>query len=263
MAGSSAAARRPALPVFDTVATAYRYVWAERVTFLRLSAPWLVLGLLLFVGGPALGLFGFEAAWLLEGSVDGLGYGAVAVAWLRHLVLGEPWPRFGAPAGVPVFRYIFWSLVLGVLAAVPVSVASLIGAAMPVASVPALLAGVVAGVAIAVHLLFVPVGAALGERPAFARSAALVRGNAVRITLGLVAASVPLALFGLALVLLLATLFGEAAPDPGRVPPPSAVTVLGDLVVRLVHYADAAIAASFVAGVWSRLVAGEGPGSAA
>lgn len=245
----SGPAREP-LPVFAIVAAAYRYVWAELPALLRLSAPWLAAGLALFAGGAVLGLYSFETAAMLEGLLDWLGYAAVAVAWLRHLVLGEAWPAFGAPPGAPAVRYLLWSVVLGVCASLPVGVASLLAAAAPALWIPLLGAGVLAAVAIAVHLLFVPVGAALDERPSFAQSAQLVRGRAVRIAVGFLTAILPLGIAGALAALAAASLFGTGDPDA----PDGAALLVTDLVVRLVHYADASVTASYVAGLYSRLV---------
>lgn len=245
----SGPAREP-LPVFAIVAAAYRYVWAELPALLRLSAPWLAAGLALFAGGAVLGLYRFETAAMLEGLLDWLGYAAVAVAWLRHLVLGEPWPAFGAPPGAPAVRYLLWSVVLGVCASLPVGVASLLAAAAPALWIPLLGAGVLAAVAIAVHLLFVPVGAALDERPSFAQSAALVRGHAIRIVVGFVSAILPLGIAGALAAVAVGNLFGAGDPDA----PGGPGLLVADLVVRLVHYADAAVTSTFLAGIHSRLV---------
>lgn len=249
MTGRSGSARQPKLPVLAIVATAYRYVWAERAVFLRLALPWLTLGLLLVATGPALGLHTLETAFLLEAVLDMLGYAAVAVVWLRHLVLGEPWPGFGAPPSLPALQYLLWSLILGLLAAIATILVSLPGLVVPALRPPLLIVGALVGIAIAVHLLFVPVGAALGDRPTFAQSARLVRGNAIRIVAGFIMASMPLALAGGMALFLLGLLSAEADPATA-----GAGLLFGDFTVRFVHYADASVATSFIAGVYSRLV---------
>lgn len=237
------------LPVLALVLTAYRYVWAERLTFLRLATPWLGAGLAIAAGAAPLGLYSQTTAGLLVSLIDWLGYAAVAVAWLRHLVLGEAWPGLGAPLRAPAVRYLLWSAALGMAALLPVLAASLLAALVPALRVPLLAAGTFVAVVIAVHLLFLPLGAALDERLAVAQSIQLVRGHAIRIVFGFVAAIVPLALASVVAAIIVSELTDAQRLNAGGL-------LLRDLVVRLLHYADASITASFLAGLYSRLVRG-------
>ncbi|GBD43910.1 hypothetical protein HRbin40_01393 [bacterium HR40] len=240
-----------ALPVVALVVSAYAYVWARRAVFFRLSLPWIL-------AGPALALLGVavvpshplmrDAPVRLGSSVDPFGGAALAVAWLRHLVLGEPWPRFGAPFGWRALRFLLWWLLLRLSYLLPLVLVALLGAALPIPTHPvvAIATGVAAmavGMLVAVYLLPLMVGVALDDRPSLMQSLRFVHGHALRIWAGVLLAEIPFALF--------VGLLGLVGPGQLGFGFDALVFLLGE---RFALYAGIAVQASYAAGVYGRLL---------
>ncbi len=251
------------------VLQAYRYLLAEQRRLIRLALGWLLLayalGLLLsrLPGVPS------PQAWAIANLIDFLGYSAVSVAWLRHLVLGEAWPNRMAPLRRPVFAYIFWGLLAMLLAVVPVLLASSLWGgllALLFARSPAqaeLLIGytVMAGALLASYLftrlMFVPLARALGEPMRFVGSLALSRGNGLRLLLGSFLVVLPLLLLAILASLLLLGGAGASGDVPGLPSQGAPLRPLGlllDLLLRSVQYAEAALTATFAAGSYAFLL---------
>lgn len=260
------------LPVTGLVRQAYRYLLAEQRRLIRLALGWLLLayalGLLLsrLPGVPS------PRAWAIANLVDFLGYSAVGVAWLRHLVLGEAWPNRTAPLRGPVFAYIFWGFLAMLLAVVPALLASSVAGgllallfARTSAQAHLLIGDTVMGAALLAsylftRLMFVPLARALGEPVRFVESLALSRGNGLCLLLGSFLVVLPLLLAIFASLLLLggAGASGDVPGLPSQGAPLRPSGLLLDLVLRSVQYAEAALTATFAAGSYAFLLGRRG-----
>lgn len=265
---AAAAAAVTKLPVLRLVRHAYLGLAAGWRGYVQVGAPWLILPWVLHALGGVVPM-------LLGDIALTAGLAAVAVAWHRHVLLGEPLAGRWAPLRGEVARYLAYSVVivalvalssvlLAALTAAPAVLLGLgaaggVGGASPAAGrVPALwlALGIAAGLAsllLAMRLQLSLPAAAVGERGGIlAKSWRATRGNAWRLLAGFVLVTLPIGLAGVLLALLLLAV----AEQTGSL-------VLGWLA-RLAPIAAAWVQAPLLAGFLSYCYAfADRPGAAA
>ncbi len=252
------------MPVIALVRTAYAYVLHEQGRLVRLALPWIAIAYAVGLLGNLLGGASIRVGWTAAGIINWFGYSAVAVAWLRHLVLGEPWPRWMAPVTPFVLRFMFATVLLVLLVAVPTAlVAALLSLVLGALLGPqaggsaALVLALGLGLWAYVHLIFLPFSRAVGERLDLAACYRLVKGRALPLLFGFLLAVLPLMLvaaLGASMLAALLPLAEGEARLPSEGGPPSPGGVLVDLLMLAASYADAAITASFLAGAYVQLI---------
>ncbi len=265
---AAAAAPRPPLPVLRVAGEAIRDVAFNVRGLCRIAWPYyalagaMALAAWLAFGGSWAGEFGVGSA----GVVVSLGALACAVRWQRHVVTGEPL-RGTAPLDARVLRYFLWSLLLGVICAVPVAGTFLLGlAAGPIRRTPegptpfalseagvALLAlGALGGLFLFVRLGLVLPAASVGDRRTGLRSAwAASRGQLLPL-----AGIVGLLALGIGVLGGVGGLFDavfRAATDA----PEGSTTPWGLALDAALDLLTAVLGASVVANVYRRLVGGQ------
>jgi hypothetical protein len=161
----------------------------------RIGLPWLIGPLVLDVlataiEGAAIGLIAAVASLV--------GLSAIAVAWHRHVILGEPLTGPFAPVNGRVGRYLLLGLIVGALSGVPGGlVVAAAGAMGGLEEGRWLLSGLVMGVAFLVaivvfaRLQLVFPGAAIGDPGGLMSSWALTRGNGGRLLAGILLTILP------------------------------------------------------------------------
>jgi hypothetical protein len=232
----------------------------------RVGGPWLLLAwalLLLARGGSAL----FTAAADLAVAV---GAAAVAVAWHRHILLGEPLTRRMAPLDARVARYFVFTVLLALLVGTaPLLVLLLLGggaalgepggddaapggsgAGLALLLVPAT---VLACLYVALRLQLVFPATAIEDRGmTLARSWGLTRGNGWRLFAGFLMATLPVALAAILVTLLLSW----AADATGSI----ALGAMADLAAVANAWLQAPLIAAFLSYVFIFLRQGGGGG---
>jgi hypothetical protein len=198
-----------------------------RHAYLELIGNWrglVQIGGLWLLLGWALALLARGGAFLFTAAADlvvTLGAAAVAVAWHRHLLLGEPFARRLAPLDARVARYLFLTVILAFLIGTAPAVVLLMvggsallggaeaGADPDGAGLGLLLVPIVAiaclWVALRVQLIF-PATAIADQAMTPARSWALTRGQGGRLFLGFVLVTLPVTVAMVALTLILSWL---------------------------------------------------------
>lgn len=199
---------RAKLPVLGLVVAAWRDVLGHLPGLARIAWPYYALALALSLlamagraGGPTSGggLIGAIAPALGEGTAEivlSLCVVACAVRWQRHVVLAEPL-RGIAPLDGRVLRYALWNMLVGLVAALPLGAAALLGyatgaiARTPQAEAPFAIGfagigllglGVAAASFFLMRLCLVPVGVSIDDRAmGLQRSWAATRGNGLRL----------------------------------------------------------------------------------
>jgi hypothetical protein len=232
----------------------------------RVGGPWLLLAwalLLLARGGSAL----FTAAADLAATV---GAAAVAVAWHRHILLGEPLTQRMAPLDARVARYFALTVLLALLVGAAPLLALLLlgggaalgepggdavpggggGAGLALLLVPAT---VLACLYVALRLQLIFPATAIEDRGmTLASSWGLTRGNGWRLFAGFLMATLPAALAAV-----LATLFlSWAAAATGSV----VLGALADLAAVANPWLQAPLIAAFLSYVFIFLRQGGGAG---
>ena len=231
----------------------------------RVGGPWLLLAwalLLLARGGSVF----FMMAADLAATV---GAAAVAVAWHRHILLGEPLTRRMAPLDARVARYFVLTVLLALLVgAVPLLAFLLLGGGAPLGApegdvapgggggglalllLPAI---ALACLYVALRLQLVFPATAIEDRGiTLARSWGLTRGNGWRLFAGFLMATLPAALAAV-----LATLFLSWAADAtGSI----VLGALADLAAVANPWLQAPLIAAFLSFVFLFLRQGGGPG---
>lgn len=210
----------------------------------RVGGAWLLLSwatlLLARAGGPLGALANLAVA---------VGVAAVAVAWHRHILLGEPLDGRMAPLNARVARYFALTVLLAIaMSAPPLLALAAAGGAAPgegggaslgggaLVAVPAV---VLAALYAALRLQLVFPATAIGDAGmGFARSWAATRGNGWRLLVGFLAVTLPAAAAAIALVLAL----HWAAAATGSV----ALLALGDLAAAANAWIQTPLIASFL-----------------
>jgi hypothetical protein len=251
------------LPFGRLARHAYLELIGNGRSLVQIGGLWLLLGW-------ALALLARGGAFLFTAAADltvTLGAAAVAVAWHRHLLLGEPFARRVAPLDARVARYLFLTVILAFLiGTTPALVLLLVGG-------PALLGGAEAGaapggaglglllvpivavaclwVALRVQLIF-PATAIADQAMTPARSWALTRGNGGRLFLGFVLVTLPVTAAMVALSLVL----GWLADATGSL----VLSALSDLAAVANPLLQAPLIAAFLsyAYTWFRQHEGQG-----
>lgn len=237
------------LPAGRLARHAYLDTLANARGLVRVGGPWLLLAwalLLLARSGPAI----FEAAANLAIT---LGVAAIAVAWHRHILLGEPLTSRMAPVDIRVARYFMLTVLLAIaLTVLPLLALMLLGggalfgsgeeaAAAPETGVALLLVPLLVlaclYAALRVQLVF-PATAVEDAGMGFAQSWAQTSGNGWRLFGGFLLVSLPAAAATIGLALLL----GRLAEATGSV----VLTALADLAALANPWVQAPLIASFL-----------------
>lgn len=210
MATANPTAPPERLPVLRLVRHAYLGVIGNWRGLVQIGAPWLVLPWVLHaIGGTPLALLGDLTLTA--------GLAAIAVAWHRHLLLGEPLGGRFAPFRAEVARYLAYTVVIVLL----LGVASVL--LTVVVAVPGVLLGLTAGpdaeglggswialgilvgaasLLVAMRFQLVLPAAAMGEpRVTLAASWHATRGNGWRLLAGFMLVTLPVSLAGVAAAL--------------------------------------------------------------
>ena len=202
--GLSATAPTP-LPVNELVRRSWRDLWANRDGLVRIGLPWLLLPLVLEVLASAAG----DAALLVSiaASIVALvGFSAMALAFHRCILLGEPLAGPMAPLSLRVLRYLLTGVLVSIVAAIPgavlIGVLGLLGLTGDgsLAGILATGVGLVVAFIVFARLQLAFPGLAVGDREVgLLGSWALTRGNGMRLLSGMLLAILPvLAVFVLA-----------------------------------------------------------------
>jgi hypothetical protein len=236
------------LPAGRLARHSYLDTLANARGLVRVGGPWLLLAwalLLLARSGPAI----FEAAANLAIT---LGVAAIAVAWHRHILLGEPLTSRMAPVDIRVARYFMLTVLLAIaLTVLPLLALMLLGggtlfgggeeAAAPETGIALLLVPILVlaclYAALRVQLVF-PATAVEDTGTGFARSWAQTSGNGWRLLGGFLLVSLPAAAAAIGLALLL----GRLADATGSV----VLTALADLAALANPWVQAPLIASFL-----------------
>jgi hypothetical protein len=233
------------VPALRLAGHAYLDLAANWRGLVQAGAPWLVVPWVLHaLGGGLLALLGDLALVA--------GINAIEVAWHRRLLLGEPLPARYAPLNGLVARYLSLWLVIVLVAVAPgVASALLVAGALgeggggegPGLALSALLIGAaLAGVLVAMRLQLALPAAAVGETGAtLGASWRATRGNGWRLLGGMLLVSVPPAVAGT----LLAVLLDRLADATGslvlgwlaRLAPIAAAWVQAPLLAAFLSYA--------------------------
>jgi hypothetical protein len=216
----------------------------------RIGGPWLLLAwALLLLARGGYGIFGAAANLAVT-----LGVAAIAVAWHRHILLGEPLTARMAPVDARVARYFMLTVLIAIaLTALPMLLLFLLGGgAMMGASTPGEEAAPPSTLALALvpvtllaclyaalRLQLVFPATAIGDaRMSFKRSWALTGGNGWRLFAGFLLVTMPVAGAAIALALFL----GWMAEVTGSV----VLLALADLAAVANAWVQAPLIASFL-----------------
>jgi hypothetical protein len=185
----------PALPVRELVTRTYQDVVVNREGLVRIGLPWLIGPFVLNVLATA--IEGFVIG-LIADIASLVGLSAIAVAWHRHVILGEPLVGPMAPVNGKVGRYLLLGLMVSLMAAVPgVVIVSVVGAAGGLGEDRGLLSGLAIGAAflaaviVFARLQLVFPGVAIGDPAGLKGSWALTRGNGGRLLAGILLTILP------------------------------------------------------------------------
>jgi len=208
LAASNVVAPPGRLPVLRLVRHAYLDLVGNWRSLVQIGALWLVVPWVLHaIGGPLPAILGDLALTA--------GLAAIAVAWHRHLLLGEPLGHRPAPFGAEVARYLAYTVVivllLGVASVLLTVVVAVPGVLLGLAGGPGaegrpggpwLAFGILVGAAsllVAMRLQLVLPAAAVGERRVtLAGSWNTTRGNGWRLLAGFVLVTLPVSVAGVA-----------------------------------------------------------------
>jgi hypothetical protein len=186
----------PVLPVGDLVRRSYGALLDNSDGLVRIGLVWLLVPLAIQVAATALGEGGLLLS-LIADLISLVGLSAIAVAWHRHVLLGEPLRGPIAPVNGRVLKYLLFGLVVAIVAAIPglviLTASSLIsGSPGGALSTFALLAGAIAAVLVFARLQLVFPGTAVGDPVAgLGGSWRLTQGNGVRLFVGILLSIVP------------------------------------------------------------------------
>ena len=187
------------LPVRELVSRTYQDVYVNREGLVRIGLPWLIGPFVLGVLGTAMeGI----AVSLIADLVSLLGLSAMAVAWHRHVILGQPLAGPFAPVTLTVGRYLLFGLLVSVLAAVPGIVIVIIAGATGgigeggrgLLSTLVMGAAFLAAVIVFARLQLVFPGIAIGDPAGLRGSWQLTSGNGTRLFGGILLTVLPVIL---------------------------------------------------------------------
>lgn len=240
------------LPVLRLVRQSYLDVLENREGLVRVGGLWLLLpwllGLAAAYGAPFLGIVG--------GIALAVGLAAIAVAWHRHILLGEPLQGPFARIDGRVGRYLLWTALMGLMMSLPLLlIGPLLGPAIapegngaaapeaPSAAVLLLPPAALALVWVAARLQLVFPGTAIDKRElGLAGSWGLTRGHGVRLVVAFMLVTVPVGVASLLLVLL----FASIAQATGSI----IMGALADLVGTASPWVQAPLVASLLSYVY-------------
>lgn len=185
----------PALPVRDLVGRTYQDVIVNREGLVRIGLPWLIGPFVLDVLGTA--IEGVVVS-LIADLASLVGLSAIAVAWHRHVILGEPLVGPFAPVNGRVARYLLLGLLISLLAAVPgivivsaTGAIGLLGEEAGFAQALILGAAFIAAVIVFARLQLVFPGVAIGDPAGLKGSWHMTRGNGGRLLAGILLTILP------------------------------------------------------------------------
>ncbi|HMR29762.1 MAG TPA: hypothetical protein PKA13_02515 [Geminicoccaceae bacterium] len=245
----------PPLPARELVARTYQDVIANRDGLVRIGLPWLVGPFVLNVLGTA--IEGVVVS-LIADLASFVGLSAIAVAWHRHVILGEPLSGPIASVNGRVLRYLLLGVLVSLLAVIPgiliVSAASTVGLVDgegSLLSVLALAAAFFAAVMVFARLQLVFPGVAIGDPAGLRGSWQMTRGNGGRLLAGLLLTILPV--IG---AVLLAQLIGAAFNGLGAA---KAGAFLALAAASLGSWLQAPLVAAFLSFsyLWFRAAVGE------
>ena len=251
----------PPLPARELVARTYQDVIANRDGLVRIGLPWLIGPFVLNVLGTA--IEGVVVS-LIADLASFVGLSAIAVAWHRHVILGEPLAGPLAPVNGRVGRYLLLGVLVSLLASVPgILIVSVVGAVggigegASLASLLALAAAFFAAVMVFARLQLVFPSVAIGDPAGLRGSWQMTSGNGGRLLSGLLLTILPV--IG---AVLLAQLIGAAFNGLGAA---KAGAFLALAAASVGSWLQAPLVAAFLSFsyLWFRAAVGEpAPGTA-
>lgn len=183
------------LPVRELVTRTYQDVIANRDGLVRIGLPWLVGPFVLDVLGTA--IEGVVVS-LVASLASLVGFSAIAVAWHRHVILGEPLAGRMAPVNGTVLRYLLMGVLVSLVVTIPgVAVVAVggalgfIGEGQSAGATLIVMAGLLAAVVIFARLQLAFPGIAIGDPAGLKGSWALTRGNGGRLFAGILLTILP------------------------------------------------------------------------
>ena len=259
------------LPALGLVGEALRDVLGRLGGLVRIAWLYFAVATALILLG-ALSLGGSEAGpggWLMSTLGGGMGsivlsIGTLAciVKWQRHVVLGEPLTGL-APLDGRTVRYVVWSAVVGLLAAIPIALGAMLGRATglirltpdeptPFAidqpGIALLVASAVVGIYLFARLGLALPAVSVDDRTTRLRASwAATSGHGLRLTGILLLYALGMGLLG-AIGALLAAALVAAAPAGGAAGP-----ILEQLLNGAIDYVTAVAGASITAQIYRRL----------
>jgi hypothetical protein len=267
------------LHVLGLLGDCLRDVFGHLGGLVRIAWPYYALAFLCGTAGLALGGesgWAGAAAGLLGPSTAGILVGlallASTVKWQRHVVLAEPL-RGIAPLNLRVLRYLFWSIAIGLLCALPLLAALVLAYSTDLVDRPAAQTppyrlepigfvagglGSLAGIFLYLRLSIVLPSIAVDDRSmGFRRSWRLMRGHTLRLFAALLLLGLGLALLAASVGLVQAAL-EMAAEGRGVIP-----ALTGLMLEAGVNLVASVAGASLLASAYLTLAGREVPGTAA
>lgn len=230
----------PKLPAGKLARHAYLDLIANVRGLIRIGGPWLLLAWAVLLLGES---GGFLAA--LANLAVTLGVAAIAVAWHRHILLGEPLSQRMAPLDARVARYFALTVLIAVIMSIlPLLALYLSGGGAPSTNqaggaLIVMMAVVFACLYATLRIQLVFPAIAIGDATvSLARSWELTRGNGWRLVGGLLIVTMPVAMA----LLILAYFLGQAAATTGSI----ALLALADLATVANAWLQAPLIASFL-----------------
>jgi hypothetical protein len=272
------------LPVLGLIGAAWRDVLGHLPGLARIAWPYYALALALSLlaattepaGANGDGGLSGTIAWALGAGTAGIVLSlcvlACAVRWQRHVVLAEPLVGI-APLNRRVLRYVWRSIVVGLITASPVVAAGLVGHALgaitatPEAAAPfgidaagigLIVLGMAAAVVLLMRLGLAPVGASVDDGSMGLRASwAATRGHDLRLFGTMVLLALGFGLLGAvgALLQALIAAVGAFVAAPAAT---GAATAAGAVLDALLDLITGMVAASLFAHIY-RLLAASGP----
>ena len=245
----------PPLPARELVGRTYQDVIANRDGLVRIGLPWLIGPFVLDVLGTA--IEGVVVS-LIANLASFVGLSAIAVAWHRHVILGEPLAGPFAPVNGRVGRYLLLGVLVSLLASLPGILIVTVAGAFADAGQPggfltalALAAAFFAAVMVFARLQLVFPSIAIGDPAGLRGSWEMTRGNGGRLLAGLLLTIMPV--IG---AVLLAQLIGAAFNGLGA---SKAGAFLALLAASVGGWLQAPLVAAFLSFsyLWFRAAVGE------
>ncbi len=216
--------KKTQIPVFATIALAYRFIWAERRDFINLAlVPIVVLAVLDTAVGAGLPaateaggsrvVFGF----LLLIFVNVVAGVMFAVAWHRRFLVPQESTTFYGAYRLRLrhAKFLFVSIAIGLLVVFAVIVPTLIGALLGPVGIVFIVAAVIVSGLVGARLSVLLPATAVDDLMNFNQGWELAHRNSLRILLVFVLSAIPVGLLAWAASFLLRSLIGDVPSPPG------------------------------------------------